>query len=37
MKENENEEIDIWVDVADIGLFGGDYNSMFGGTTSMGL
>ena len=24
MKENENEEIDIWVDVADIGLFGGD-------------
>ena len=31
------EEIDIWVGVADNGLFGGDYNSLFGGTSSMGL
>ncbi|MCF2556023.1 hypothetical protein JQM64_00465 [Fournierella massiliensis] len=37
LKENKNEEIAIWVDMADIGLFGGDYNSVFGGTASMGL
>ena len=33
----KDEEIDIWFGVANIRFFGGNYNSLFSGTSPMGL